>query len=248
LSDDIKKPAGPNPSGSKMVVDFASVRRASGRNFRDLGGHHTSDGRVVRQRMIYRSAHLAEIPEQSPLRDIQLRTLITLQSRIEVSVLGPPNPQLFKSVRWEHIPMGDRWFSEGPPKPPPGHEHLILLNHFRDDWRTFFKLAADQEIYPLLFHCSAGRDRTGVAAALLLELLGVMRERIVADFLESNHAFPDIPLLASQLEPLFATIDEEGGIRPFMRNLGLDDAEIDSIRSHLLAEQDSLDSNGTAAG
>ena len=62
--------------------------------------------------------------------------------------------------------------------------------HFRHDWRRFFKLLAERDVYPLLFHCSAGRDRTGVGAAMLLSMLGVERDRIVADFLESNVASP----------------------------------------------------------
>src|SRR5258707_6728222 len=100
----------------------------------------------------------------------------------------------------------------------PGREHLALVRHFREDWRRFFKLLCARDVYPLLFHCSAGRDRTGVGAAMLLSLLGVSRERIVADFLESNVVFTKALLAGEQLDPVFELIDESGGIEPFMRD------------------------------
>ena len=85
--------------------------------------------------------------------------------------------------------------------------------------RSFFKLLAQRGVYPLLFHCSAGRDRTGVGAAMLLEMLGVERARIVADFLVSNQTFPMMPLTERQLDPIFELIDETGGIENFMREV-----------------------------
>jgi hypothetical protein len=225
----------------RVVVDFDLLRRIGGLNFRDLGGHPGADGRKVRPAMVYRSAHLAQLnsEEPHPLESINLRTLITLQSRLEVRHLGPPRSEFLASgVRWEHIPIGDAWFREdGFHKidTQPGHEHLVILTEFRNDWQMFFKLLAERDVYPLLFHCSAGRDRTGVGAAMLLELLGVARERIVADFLVSNETFPKLPLSAAQLTPIFEMIDETGGIADFMHEvLGLDRTDLEVIREDLL--------------
>jgi protein-tyrosine phosphatase len=224
-----------------VVVDFELIRRIGGRNFRDLGGHPVATGRRVRSGMVYRSAHLAHIPEEieHPLRTIPLRTLVTLQSRLEVEHLGPPRSEFLESgVRWEHIPIGDPWFrKDGFSKidTRPGDEHLVIVTEFRDDWQSFFKLLAEREVYPLVFHCSAGRDRTGVGAAMLLEMLGVDRDRIVTDFLESNTTFPKMPLTAGQLEPIFALIDDNGGIEGFMHEiLGLEPIDIEVIREDLL--------------
>ena len=224
-----------------MVVDFDLLRRIGGRNFRDVGGHPAADGCRVRTGMVYRSAHLAHVPDDAPhpLTNIRLRTLVTLQSRLEVRHLGPPRSEFLESgVRWEHIPIGDPWFrDEGFAKidTPPGHEHLVILTEFRNDWQSFFKLLAERDVYPLVFHCSAGRDRTGVAAAMLLEMLGVDRGRIVADFLESNSTFPKMPLAPRQLEPIFAMIDENGGVEGFMHDvIGLEAADVEVIREDLL--------------
>src|SRR5215469_2405717 len=73
-------------AGRRVVVDFTLLRRYGGRNFRDLGGHPTSEGRRTRSNMVFRSAHLAEVPEESPIRSAGLRTVVTLQSRTEISI------------------------------------------------------------------------------------------------------------------------------------------------------------------
>ncbi|HTR62213.1 MAG TPA: tyrosine-protein phosphatase [Candidatus Binataceae bacterium] len=222
----------------EVVVDFDLLRGIAARNFRDLGGHPVADGRKVRPGHVYRSSHLAQVPRESPISTLKLKTLITLQSRMEVKHIGPPAHAVRNGVRWEHIPIGDRWFTDrGYTRTSvrSGLAHLDLVMHFREDWQRFFKLLAERNVYPLLFHCSAGRDRTGVGAAMLLEVLGVERARIVADFLESNTTFPQDLLTSRQLAPVFESIDEAGGIDAFMREvLGLDSADLESIRADLL--------------
>lgn len=229
--------------GRRVVVDFTLLRRYGGRNFRDLGGHPTASQMRVRRNRVFRSAHLAEVPVESPIRSVRLRTVVTLQSRTEISIMGPPHADVLREVRWEHIPIGEQWFRDREPITLiPGREHHAILHNFREDWRTFFKVLAERDIYPLLFHCSAGRDRTGVGAAMLLELLGVSRERIVADFLESNLVFPKMPLAAEQLEPVFELIDEAGGIEPFMvEGIGLERADLEAIREDLLEDPSAPD-------
>jgi len=134
----------------RVVVDFDLLRRIGGRNFRDLGGHPVDGGCRVQRGKIYRSAHLAQIPQEEPhpLAAIRLRTLVTLQSQLEVRHLGPPRAEFLDSgVRWEHIPIGDTWFREdGFHKidTQPGNEHLVILTEFRNDWQMFFKLLAER--------------------------------------------------------------------------------------------------------
>ncbi len=224
----------------EVVVDFDLLRTLAGQNFRDLGGHPAAGGRRVRLNRVYRSSHLAELPAESPLRSLELKTLVTLQSRMEVKHIGPPAHTVRNGVRWEHIPIGDQWFNDrGYTRrtTEPGRAHLELVMHFREDWQRFFKLLAERDVYPLLFHCSAGRDRTGVGAAMLLEVLGVGREHIVADFLESNATFPRDLLSPAQLAPVFETIDEAGGINAFMQEvLGLESKHLEAIRTDLLEQ------------
>ncbi len=224
----------------RVAVDFELLRTYAAQNFRDLGGHPVADSRRVRTGRIFRSSHLAEVPPESPISRLKLRTLVTLQSRAEVKHMGAPEPASRHGVRWEHIPMGDEWFNdEGYTEvaAQTGRDHLALVMHFRRDWRRFFKLLAERDVYPVLFHCSAGRDRTGVGAAMLLSMLGVDRHRIVADFLESNLVYPNLPLKAGQLDPLFELIDENGGIEGFMREIiGLEPGELAVIQEDLLED------------
>jgi protein-tyrosine phosphatase len=221
----------------RVVVDFDILRQFAARNFRELGGHAVRGGGSVRRAHVYRCSHLAVLPPESPLHGLKVNTLITLQSTIEVDKLGRP-VLIERGVRWEHIPIGDTWFSEAGFERiavEPGREHLAMVMHFAPNWRRFFKLLTEPDAYPLLFHCSAGRDRTGVGAALLLEVLGVERERIVEDFLESNTTFSQMPLRPEQLAPVFETIDEHGGIERFMHDaIGLDDRELKAIREILI--------------
>ncbi len=235
--DSYDSKAGESPA---VVVDFDLLRKMAAVNFRDLGGHPAARRGRVRRGRVFRSSHLAEIPAHSPVKTLELKTLVTLQSRIEVHHLGPPEPAAREGVRWEHIPIGDAWFtSAGFTRidAEPGRVHLALVTQFRDDWQRFFKLLAERDVYPLLFHCSAGRDRTGVGAAMLLSVLGVDRERIVADFLASNAVFANMPLTADQLEPLFELIDESGGVDAFMREvIGLGDSHLAAIRADLLED------------
>jgi protein-tyrosine phosphatase len=229
----------PKPDNEpRVLIDFDLLRKFALRNFRDLGGHPTVEGRKVRRAHVYRSSHLAEVPDENPLRDVRLKTVVTLQSRMEVSVLGRPERRVLDGVRWEHIPMGDQWFTKKgyvAMSREPGKQHLELVMFFRKDWQRFFKLLAERGVYPLLFHCSAGRDRTGVGAAMLLELLGVSRKRIVEDFLRSNLVFTKALLSAEQLTPVFELIDESGGIEEFMREvIGLGRDGVEAIRDDLL--------------
>jgi hypothetical protein len=72
---------------------------------------------------------------------------------------------------------------------------------------------------------------------MLLSMLGVDRDRIVADFLESNLVFTKVPLTAEQLDPVFELIDEHGGIEGFMREvIGLAPGELAVIQEDLLED------------
>jgi protein-tyrosine phosphatase len=119
------------------------------------------------------------------------------------------------------------------------------------------RLIATPDALPLLFHCTAGKDRTGWLAALLLSALGVERSTVVEDYLRTNELnakstayllstfadrVPDpsglLPLFEARkeyLEAAFAEVDRYGGIEPYLREaLGLDDAVLTALRETLL--------------
>jgi protein-tyrosine phosphatase len=166
-------------------------------NFRDLGGHATAVGRV-RRGAVYRSGELSRLGDASVavLGDLGVRTVIDLRSDAEVIERGTDRvPDGVEVVR---VPVpeadalaeliGDR-FARGE-YGPPDEEVLVMANRSmvvnrRAEFATVVELVADADA-PVVLHCTHGKDRAGFASALLLDVLGVDRATIEADYLASN--------------------------------------------------------------
>jgi protein-tyrosine phosphatase len=219
---------------------LVSASQGGGRNFRTIGNCDARDGRRVVPGRVYRSGHLGELAEsfRTELTALRVRTVVTFQTRREIEILGDPLPELLPGVDWQHIPIGDRWFEDGGSFPEDvtsqGEFYLAMVRDHADLWGRFLRLFARDESYPVLYHCTAGRDRTGVATVLLLETLGVPRAVTVADYLLSNEVFAENVQEAAVLDPLFRAIDEAGGIDGFLASLGLGGSEIATLRENLL--------------
>ncbi|MCC8190493.1 MAG: tyrosine-protein phosphatase [Planctomycetes bacterium] len=165
-------------------------------NLRDLGGLPALAGRRVRPGRLYRSDDLSALSDADlgRLADLGIRTVIDFRDRSEAAAAPDRFP---RSVRNRiAIPIeagrlmrglaGDsltRTKSEGIMI----SVYRALINDFQAAFRDFFAVAADPEMAPVLFHCTAGKDRTGVAAALVLAGVGVEPAVIMEDYLLSNH-------------------------------------------------------------
>lgn len=221
-----------------------SASLGGGKNFRTIGGFCALDGRRVAEGRVYRSGHLGELANHmgSEFRTLGVRTIVTFQTRKEIEILGHPPTALLSAAAWEHIPIGDQWFeSEWPADDgiPQGDFYLAMVRDYAPRWVRFLRVFTRESSFPVLYHCTAGRDRTGVATVLLLESLRVPRPAIVADYLLSNEAFRDNAQEAVVLEPLFAAIDDTGGVDRFLVGIGLERGEIDAIRANLLVHSES---------
>lgn len=189
---------------------------------------------------VYRSGHPGELPEEvrAEVRRIGLRTVVTFQTRREIEILGDPLAGVVGEVEWEHIPIGDRWFEAGNPLfddvSSQGEFYVAMVRDHPEHWVRFLRVFTAGHRFPVLYHCTAGRDRTGVATVLLLESLRVPRAAIVADYLVSNEVFQENVQEAEVLDPLFAAIDAAGGIDRFLLDFGLESREIEAVRSSLL--------------
>src|SRR5579871_550928 len=174
----------PVAGGRRVALDGAL-------NFRDLGGYATPHG-GTRRGLLYRSDALSSLSDGdvNRLLDLGLATVVDLRNARELE----SSPGVFAAharVQYHHNPVAVLGDADLPP-----HERLLALDfaaHYVDMARlsseTFaflFHLLAREEAYPLVFHCAGGRDRTGVAAALILSAAGVSREDILADYLISN--------------------------------------------------------------
>jgi protein-tyrosine phosphatase len=223
--------------------DFlVAASKGGGRNFRTIGNWVNLEGRRVLHGRVFRSGHLGTLAEdlRAEVSALGLRTVVTLQTQQEIDILGDPVAALLPEACWEHIPIGDRWFQKGSLLPEDtssqGAFYVAMVRDHPEEWTRFLRLFAEGDRYSILYHCTAGRDRTGVATLLLLETLRVPRAEIVADYLVSNRVFQENVQEPEVLEPLFRAIDRAGGIERFLQDLGLRRDEVESIRANLTSE------------
>jgi protein-tyrosine phosphatase len=156
-------------------------------NFRDLGGYPTADGRAVRWRQVFRSdaLHLVTDADLAHLRDeIRLREVIDLRSSAEVRSEGQ-GPLAQGDVRFHHVPLFDGEVREEDRERVAqitlADRYVFMAELAGDRIARVVTLLAEAEA-PAVFHCAAGKDRTGVISAIVLGLLGVPDEVIVADY------------------------------------------------------------------
>lgn len=230
MSDDLRE-----------FLRIASV--GGGRNFRAIGNCRSAEGKLVAANRVFRSGHLGAFADElrASVARLGVRTVVTFQTHREIEILGDPLPEILREARWEHIPIGDLWFQEESSIPGPrvsqGEFYVSMVVDHAGPWARFLRVFTRPENFSILYHCTAGRDRTGVATVLLLETVGVPRPAIVEDYLESNRAFSmDSWQERDVLDPLFARIDEVGGIDRFLEGvLGLEVDEIEAVRANLLS-------------
>ena len=174
------------------------VPLAGGSNFRDLGGYRTRDGRTVRRGAVFRSAHLGGLTDddRTALARLGVRTIVDLRGVAEAAETPHLIDGLPCRVVGAHIEPGVGERIRGAVADGTATPHLMmefLTDHYRDyprrcapGFRTLFATLSDGTHRPLVFHCTAGKDRTGFASALLLSLLGVPWETVMEDYLRTN--------------------------------------------------------------
>jgi len=175
------------------------------KNFRDMGGHVSVDGRMMRWGHIFRSGHLADMTEDCGTevlaRDIE--TVIDFRSDAErkrhpvhwpngwipdyhaVSIGG--NAAAWVKELYERLANTDFPARELREQFILAFETIPIAN--KSGLATFFDLLIDaHKGNAMLFHCTAGKDRTGIAGALLMKALDISEDQIMADFLLTNKA------------------------------------------------------------
>lgn len=164
-------------------------------NFRDLGGYAGDGGRTVRWRMVFRSDDLNDLTDDDvgSLDSLGIRCVVDFRTAHEAESWPDRVPEsIGKSV---NIPvdagqvMGQFRQSDLTLRKTMGimvSVYRALVNDHQESYRKFFALLADSGKLPLLFHCTAGKDRTGFAAALFLTALGVDRGTVMRDYLFSG--------------------------------------------------------------
>lgn len=174
------------------------VRLEGQTNFRDLGGYRTADGHRVKWGLVYRAGQLNKLTDAdlSKLRDLNIRTVIDLRGTAEAETRGKDRlPESARSVSYP-IDMNSLPKEEREASSPAGSSagrtdfmlqatRSIMINR-TDVYAGLIRELAETQNRPLVFHCTAGKDRAGVGAAIVLSLLGVPWETVRDDYLLSN--------------------------------------------------------------
>ena len=168
-------------------------------NFRDMGGYAAADGRHVKWGVLYRSDKLQKLTKRDlqVLAGLNLSCVIDLRADFErekepdrlpdntdIQLIPLPivdtNSTLTREATQKIVARKFKGIDSS--------ELLIdaykqFVTTFTPQYRTFFKIVLAAEGKPILFHCKAGKDRTGFAAALLLRILGVPQQTVLQDYL-----------------------------------------------------------------
>ena len=202
-------------------------------NFRDLGGYPAAEGRSTRWGCVFRSDGLDQLTDGDLDRLSRLGIRLVCDLRNDREVLDapsrlPPHPEL----RHLRHPIGEHR-DDDPPllgRILEGHVrefsagqmadmYVAMLEFAGPAFAEVVRLAADPANHPMVFHCTAGKDRTGVAAALLLGALGVADDDLLDDY---------------ELTTTYRSAKRIESLRPRLTQVGVD---VDAVRAYLSAER-----------
>lgn len=267
-----------NEKGERLIASERLIPMEGVLNFRDLGGIPTADGRVVKWGKFYRSGKLSELSK----RDLQYFSTLGIKTvadfRDNQEIKEDPNryPENYVVERIR-MPIGDaegnmqRELRKTIKKANPDNfdsEKFVadvmvqFVDSFAFHYKPFMEYVSNPDKTPLLFHCTAGKDRTGMGAAILLAMLGVEREVIYGDYLMSNFyrnkkinkslrkatligvdqriAQPLVEVKPSYIAAAFEAIDKNyGSVENFLLvEYGLDEIKLAAIRNEFLISND----------
>ncbi|OOQ60881.1 tyrosine-protein phosphatase [Mucilaginibacter pedocola] len=208
-------------------------------NFRDLGGYKTKSGKTVKWGKIYRSADI------SKLTDADIAVLQSKNIAYDIDFRGNQESaqapdKLIPGVKYTLLPAGSdslgNWMKEMAAAPKGKDVGDSLLTSFYGNtryltarYKPFFdQLLTVPDNESLMFHCTAGKDRTGIAAALFLYSLGVPYETIVEDYTATNY---------------YRTAENSRSIKGMMAMLHVEEA---TAKSMMAAKKEYLDATFTA--
>lgn len=162
-------------------------------NFRDMGGYRARGGRTTAWRRLFRSGEMHHMTAQDAARlidEIHIKTIIDLRSsdnqkKTGAGLLGEAGIQV---VRLPCVVVYDGDMEPGmtAAKKFSGLEeainYQIRLKNYSSSLIKAMEIIADPKNHPVVFHCNAGKDRSGILAALILSVLGVMKHDIINDY------------------------------------------------------------------
>ena len=233
-------------------------------NFRDIGGYINKDGRRVKRGLYFRAGRQDRMSDKdlNALSELKISTQIDLRKPNEVldQGKGPLESMGANYINIAVIPeggsdtlsklVGDTGIS--------GKRYLGYLEFGPTSWLRLFGILAKAENLPVVLHCTAGKDRTGVSTAFLLSILGVSREVIEddylltnldterqADFIENTVGYPEgydrAKLITAAGVPVDAMKDfldgvesKWGSVIEYLKKIGISEEQMGTIRNIFL--------------
>jgi protein-tyrosine phosphatase len=234
-------------------------------NFRDLGGYPTVTGRATKWRTLFRADGLYRLTphDAQTVVDLGVQTVIDLRTQKEVQNRGTFPVKQFP-INFHHLPIIDATWNDGDtPDIEDVVEFLVwayreMLDRASEKFADAIKLIAAQDVLPAVFHCAAGKDRTGVLAAFILSILGVPDEIISADYGKTEDgmkrliewakiyqpeladAYAKMPARFAASDPRAMTIildglnQKHGSVQNYLREIGVDETTFNTLRGDLL--------------
>jgi protein-tyrosine phosphatase len=229
-------------------------------NFRDVGGYRTAEGRLVRWRRLFRAGGLSQLTDAdlAVLGDLGIATVVDLRSTAEWGMGRFPHETF--PVSFHHLPIVEEILDPTRYDLPQGMMAARYRDYAREGGAMIARaisIVADPANHPVVVHCMAGKDRTGVVVALVLSLLGVDDETVAEDYALSATAMgalrerarvavPDFaarpPELTDEvfsarpetmLSLLAALRDEHGSIEDYVVSAGVERAAVQTLRAAL---------------
>ena len=230
-------------------------------NFRDLGGYVGHDGQTVKWRSLFRADSLSHLThaDHDVVRKLGIATVIDLRTDAEVE--RDTFDTDLTSVRFHRAPLMKTTHRAEEFKDSPfllSDTYITMLSDAGHEIKGAVEVVADPESGPVIFHCAAGKDRTGVLAALLLGLLGVADDVIIEDYALTARAMGDLrarmierrPEIADRIaklgDPILSALPENmerllgiihgqwGSIDAYASSIGITDETVTALRSKLL--------------
>lgn len=195
-------------------------------NVRDIGGYATKDARFIKWKKLYRAGKLSGIPTENldQLKTLNIKSICDFRTNSEQQK-SPDKWYQLETLNRYSLPIGEgrinqpEWIVKAK-RGDDMNNYLYQANKSyvsknAHQFKAFFDILLDESNYPLIYHCTAGKDRTGFATVLLLSVLEVDHSIILRDYLLTNeylteHSQIDLDKAASyfgiskaQLQPVF---------------------------------------------
>ncbi len=265
----------PAAGGASAITAERRLPLACCDNFRDLGGYETTDGRTVRWNRLYRTSDLSKLTRSDLDYLSQFDVKLVCDFRSDREREASPNQTIDDAPEVLDLPVDQEGVDpeELRRKIRTGgmvalgvektmrEAYRAFVTDYAEEWAAMFRRIAREEDLPTVVHCTAGKDRTGFASALVLLALGVPMETVFEDYLKTNYyeqnffrfvlrwvplysffrTDPEdlLPLLMARREYLQAALDEMiaryGSVDAYLEQaLGLDSEMRAKLERHLL--------------